>query len=563
MMRKIRKEVALIAAVFLLLCIISLYRQIGMRQSPTELIRPVIIYFTYVLLLAGWWGTVSNRVTQRNMRKFLLAESIFMYLSATIRFIHDVFTYYFTNEIFALSQSAINLARFSGYLHALPIVIIPLLGLYASFGLGKTEEYRFARNRYFLLLPAGLLALLLLTNESHHLLFLPLQDEPQAFLYYHPKAGFYVMMAWAFLLVLLRAFVIYRASREPGVGFHYPRVIPLIFTILLILVNVPYISSAFVVEYELMEQSILLFFLEIMVWESSILVGMVPVNTHYDEVFDRSTISMQIINNDSRLYLKSSGSSELAPGMIQALTENQSTYTPEGMELHMHPIRGGYVIWKNDMSETIAVIDELRSVAERLEHEDELLREELAIKSDEAAVKEQNRIYNQLTDEVGGQLVLLRNLLDEQGQAADKATLFKTICLIGAYIKRRCNLRLVEQSDGIIPNQELDLCYSEILGSLGQIGIEASLTWRTEVTLTPEFAIFTLDIFELLLEHESFELVSIQATFETDALFSVQVRPISDPIRQLPIDDLQRMNKEQYEVDWYMLGDGYRITVRS
>jgi hypothetical protein len=129
---------------------------------------------------------------------------------------------------------------------------------------------------------------------------------------------------------------------------------------------------------------------------------MVPVNTHYEEVFDRSTIAMRITDEDGRTRLKSAGASELSAEMFSLLKRQAAVRTPEGQELHIHAVRGGYAVWQNDVSRTVAAIDELHKTAERMEHEGELLRQELKVRSDETAVKEQNRIYNQLTDEIGG-----------------------------------------------------------------------------------------------------------------------------------------------------------------
>lgn len=220
--------------------------------------------------------------------------------------------------------------------------------------------------------------------------------------------------------------------------------------------------------------------------------------------------------------------------MLETLKRQTTVRTPEGQELHLHAIHGGYAVWQSDVSQTIAFIDALQKSAEKLEHEGELLRQELKIRSDEAAVKEQNRIYNQLTDEIGDQLTLLRNLLEKREWVTDKAVLFKKICLIGTYIKRRCNLRLIEQSDGGISNQELALCYQELAGCLRQMGVAAEACWRGAKTLAPEFAIFTLDVFELLLEHERFEPHSINVTFGSDRDLRSGYVPVAVPPDKRP-----------------------------
>ena len=559
-MQKIRKEVRNLAAAFILLCIISAYWQIGRKLYPADPVRPVVIYFAYVLLLAIWWATIHSRVTQRNMRVFLTAENILMLFGMTVRFVQETFWYSLVEE--AIANNDIFLMRFSGYCTNIAFILIPLFGLYASFGLGKTEEYRFRRCWYALLAPAVMLVALVLTNDLHFFVYRPLQDEAEYFRYFRPDIGFYAFIAWAFLLLFIRIFVLYNKSREAG-GFSFMRLVPLFFTVLLILVNIPYIATSFRWNIELFEQEVSLFFLEILVWESCILIGMIPVNTHYDEVFNRSTIAMQIIEKDGEPYLRSLGAPILSAEMLGMLMKRKTVRMPEGKDMHMQAIHGGYAVWMSDVSQTIAVMEELRQSAEMLEQDVVLLRNELAIRSEEQSVKEKNLIYNRLIDEIAAQLLLLRNLLGRHEWISDKVMLFRQVCLIGAYIKRRCHLRLVEQSDGAITNAELDLCYTELINCLEEMDIDAEVLWHTSERLEPEFAIFTLEVFETLLEYEHFELRSIKMDLERGTAFCVALQFDGNASKQIPVDELQRINRSNYSIKWQSINTGYQIAVRS
>jgi signal transduction histidine kinase len=496
-----------------------------------------------------WWISIQNRVTQRNMRFFLLAEHSIMLFWITVRFLQDGLFYH-----------DVYISRVSGYGAAIPFVLLPLFGLYASFGLGKAEEYRFSRKWYLLLIPAVVIITLMLTNEIHQFVFRRLENETLPNYYYHPNTGIYILYAFAFSLLFVRIFLVYFRSRK----LESPRIsrfLPFLVAVFMLLFNIPYIISSYIISYELIEHAVFLFFMEILIWECCIIVGMTPVNTRYGEVFDRSTVTMQIVNEDGHSYLKSACAPELPVETVEQLRQQKVVRTPDGQEFHIHAIHGGYSIWRNDVSRTVAVIEDLQQSMKQLELDGELLRQELKARSDEAAVREQNRIYNQLSDEVGDQLLLLRNLLSKREWAADKYELFRKICLVGAYIKRRCNLRLVELSDGNIPNNELALCYSELVGCLRQMGVEANVHWNTAEALAPEFAIFTLDMFEFLLEQESFELRSIWAAYETEADFSIWVQPGNATAPGNPGNDLQRVNRDKYSVKWHRSEDGYRVSV--
>jgi len=317
------------------------------------------------------------------------------------------------------------------------------------------------------------------------------------------------------------------------------------------------------VSIELIEYSVFLYFLEAMIWESCIIVGMVPVNTHYQDVFDRSTVAMQIIDEDGRTCTKSVAAPTVSEELFSGLKRQAPVRTPEGQEFNLHVIRGGYAIWVNDISKTLKVIDELQKIAERLEHDGELLRQELKTRSDEASVREQSRIYNQLTEEIGGQLSLLIDLLKNQEEEADKDKLFRKICLIGTYIKRRSNLRLVQQTDGRTPGKDLELCYRELAGTLQQMGVEAEVLWSEAVTFSTEFAVFALDVFEFLLEHESFNLHSVIVNLEADNSISIQIQSGGGSSGLMTAGELQQICKDEYKLSLQVSGNGYQVLVSN
>ena len=63
------------------------------------------------------------------------------------------------------------------------------------------------------------------------------------------------------------------------------------------IIVIPYFINSFVVRFELIELTAKAFFLETMILESFIMIGLVPVNTHYQMVFERSTVGMRIVDS--------------------------------------------------------------------------------------------------------------------------------------------------------------------------------------------------------------------------------------------------------------------------
>ena len=75
------------------------------------------------------------------------------------------------------------------------------------------------------------------------------------------------------------------------------RFIPMLVGIAIPVIVVPYLINSFVVNFEVNELTAKVFFLEAMIWESCIMIGLVPVNTHYRTVFEQSTVGMRIIDS--------------------------------------------------------------------------------------------------------------------------------------------------------------------------------------------------------------------------------------------------------------------------
>ncbi|MGI6028492.1 MAG: hypothetical protein ACOX81_03655 [Candidatus Heteroscillospira sp.] len=476
-----------ISGAFLLLCLVSAYRQISLRLFPGDVLRPYLVYGVYVFLLAGWMRSIAQRVTQPNMRMYLLAEAGIILLWMTVRFIQDTFLF-----------SNILLMRASGYLIVIPAVTVPLTSLYATFGVGRAESYRLPRRWLWLWFPAALLILMAMTDYRHHLFFAVVPGEEQPNLYFHPYIGLWLVYAWAFTMMALRIAILYR---------HKPllyQLIPFAGPILLALYCLPYSLSAFLVSYELIELSAGLSFIEAAFWEAVMFTGLVPVNTQYEEVFDRSTIAMQIVDQEGQPLARSGSAPVLSEKTFHLLRDQGSLVSASGVEMRLHPIDDSYLIWQKDVSELWSVIDQLHHSSQELSQESVLLGQELKMKSEQAAIQEQNRIYDQLTREVGPQLELIQKLLQKKDTASNLEPLFRRICLLGTYVKRRCNLRLIEQTNGTIPPEDLDISFRDMTDCLAEMGIVSEVIRHSGAPLCFDLSLLVFDLFEFLLEYERF-----------------------------------------------------------
>ena len=506
-MGKRKKSVVRLFAATALLFAVSAYRQLSMRYLPEDALRSYLVWAVYMLLLFGWQYTISTKITQKTMRTHLTAQNIVSILYLTVRFIQDAFLY-------------VNIPwmRFTGYFINIAAIFIPLFGLYGSFYLGKADDYRISKKWYLLLIPACLSSVLALTNDLHHFFYYIVPNEPQPNLYFHTYIGTYIVHIWALSMIAYQVYFIYQRNGTTKSDPLYRKLIPFYEPILLFLFSIPYAATAYVVRFELVEYSAGLIFILVLCWQLYILTGLIPVNTQYEEVFRRSTVAMQILSpNDERIAV-SENAAEITPAMLEALKQNQHFSVMEDVIMHLHQIPDGYMVWQTDLSQINQALRELQRLNAELEEEQDLLAQEIRVQSDEASVQARNNIYDCLSSEVAGQLVLLTALLSNESLSTDD---WNCICLIGTYIKRFCNLQLTYQEQQMIPISDLAISLQDMAKCMKNIGIRTSLDFCPISNLGPELILLIMKTLEEILEEADFRLTSVAIQISDTVCFEI------------------------------------------
>ena len=502
-MGKRKKSVVRLFAATALLFAVSAYRQLSMRYLPEDALRSYLVWVVYMLLLFGWQYTISTKITQKTMRSHLTAQNIVSILYLTVRFVQDAFLY-------------VNIPwmRFTGYFINIAAIFIPLFGLYGAFYLGKADDYRISEKWYLLLIPACLLSVLALTNDLHHFFYYIMPEESQPNLYFHPYIGY----IWGLSIISYQVYVIYRRNGTTKSDSLYRKLIPFYEPILLLLFSIPYATTAYVVRFELVEYSAGLIFILVLCWQIYILVGLIPVNTQYEEVFRRSTVAMQILLPSGETIAASENAAEITPAMLEALKQEQRFFATEDITMHLHPVLGGYMVWQTDLSQINHALRELQRLNAKLEEEQDLLAKEIHIQSDEASVQARNDIYDSLSSEVSGQLTLLTELLSKESLSEND---WNRICLIGTYIKRFCNLRLTYQEQQTIPMGDLVISLQDMAKCMKNLGIMTSLDFCPTLNLEPELILLIMKTLEGILEKADFRLSSVVIQISNTVSFEI------------------------------------------
>lgn len=483
----------------LLLAAVSGLRQYYLHRDPGNRVYPYVVHGVYLALLLPWGLAVSRRLSQKSLRLCFYGEFAAMVIWEAVRFL----------QVTVLADR-MYLLRVSGYWMIFPVVMTPLMGFYFSLFLSRGQDYQLPRGWYLLTIGAAALILTNLTNEYHHFLFRTLPGEPEVNLYFHPNWGFLVLAAWIVVLMTARIVIIFEKSRRNR-DYPHLRYFPFIVSLLFVAVTLPNLAASLFPGTELMELSAKLYYLEVLMWESCIMVGMIPVNRQYGQVFERSTAAMQIADFDGR-PLVASGKAPVLSGEVFGILRDQGVYETENhQQLHIHPLRDGAFLWQEDHSQLCRIMEDLQKTAGELEAEGVLLQEEIRTRSEEGRVEARSRIYDTLTAEIQPQLCHLEALLESSG---DNPEVWKQICLLGTFVKRYCNLRLICQETGSIPTEDLRCALEEYLACLRRFGTR--VTWKVaeEIPHSPEFILRVLKALQKLAEQTRLSTLELEVGAE-------------------------------------------------
>ena len=156
--------------------------------------------------------------------------------------------------------------------------------------------------------------------------------------------------------------------------------------------------------------------------------------------------------------------------------------------------------------------------------------EELKTKSEEARLLAKNQIYDELTKDVKDQLWLMKEITKKRDTGKSSVQLLRSLCLLGTYIKRRCNLLLIQKETGAICDDDLLLSFQGMVSAMNMIGIRSELDWHSDKRFSPGFSVCFFDALELLLEYERFSVGEMLISAERGrARFAVTGSTMNSP----------------------------------
>jgi len=486
--RTLSYTINVLLSIFLLL-FANYVRVITMGTSPAMyVISHIVVLMIYLGILVSWGISIYDRIVNREIRRHLIilvALMMFWMLMRTLRL-----------TVFYL---VFPIGQWCWYAYYISMILIPQICLFAAKYIGKPEDYRLSKKWSWMYVPSIILILGILTNDLHQLAFrfhlgyeIGWDDYQRTYLYY-------AAVVWIFSCIAIMIWELIKKCRIPGA--HKTVWLPIAMLGVGVVYSVLYALDSDI--FGFIEMTAALCFTVVAIWESAIKTGLVQSNTHYDELLKFSGLGVAVVDNDYTVYYRSDDALSLTVEQMKE-TENGYVMLDGGIRLSGSDIRGGHTLWQEDLSELLDVLDELKELRTELEGSNAVSMQNYRMDKQIRALAEKNRLHDELHKQTARQIDLLDvwlKKLSKTNGPKEKKDLLRRVVVVGAYLKRRNNLILVNEQDGIIKEAELNLSIKEMMKNLQLAGVNCASSVQFEKDLPADVAMKLFDFYEYVVEN--------------------------------------------------------------
>ena len=475
----------------------------------------------YVFLFSVWCYSLWLRIVQTQVRRYLLAISVLMVLWILLRSIK-----------FSIENT--DAERRLWYFYYFPMLFIPMLSVFVSRSLGKGEDFRLPRWSKLLYFPTLLLLLLVLTNDLHQQVF----SFPSGVLSdraYRYEGGYFLVLGWEALCAGFAFLSMVKNCRIPrSRRIRWLPLVPFALSLAYVYAYVQKIHWVWVLAGDMTVAQCLIF---ASILECCIQCGLIQSNLGYDELFEATSLPVQITDRAFRSQYVSVAMQGALPQSELRQMQQDAVHLGNDTLLKRHRLRRGWVFWKEDISALHQIRKELELTRDELRDTGDVLAAENAQRARWLKLTEENRLYDMMEAQTARQIAMLRDLLSElqKTEDPDRARhLLGQVIIIGTYIKRRSNLIFVGVQRGAISAQELRLCLNESSENISVYGADCKAIVKGEDQLTVEQATQAYDLFEAVVETELESLRALLISIEVGKRVEVAISvSAAEPLRRL------------------------------
>ena len=449
----------------------------------------------YLLLFVLWGYSLDQRIIQKSVLHCLRLMDVLMLIWLTLRTLkYEVVT-------------DMTVARYLWYLYYLPIIFIPLLGVYIAIFLGKSENYQLSKKSWLLSLIPAALFLTVITNDLHQQVFVfesGIPGVPDNKVVFH-RPVYFVILVWIVGCVCFSIVQLLKKNRLPSIGKR--RMMPFVLSCVMLLYGVLYLLGFQVVRDVFGDMNVMFCLFYAAIYESCIHCRMIQSNTGYVELYEATTLASCIADQNGHILLRSrtAGENMVCP------QEGESIVCPDGMRISAAPVKDGFVIWGDNVQHLAELRARLDENKRKKENNKKKLKDAYLVQKQLYELTEKNHIYDELEEKHKKQTERIKELLEQCRNAKPPKMRehMKEILLLGNYIKRSANLYFLSQEYEKLPQQELRLTIDELVRAMNSCEVECGVVYLTTKPIASKEVERLFELLKTIMEMTISELHSL------------------------------------------------------
>ena len=387
----------------------------------------------YLGMYCAWVIYLNKHVVQKKVRQCLTVIGCLM-----------VFWFFLRTVKYHIFQDPLS-THICWYLYYFPMILIPTLGLNASFLL-EEEHDKVKKRSIFLLFSAMLLIISVFTNDLHQQVFHFYLNPPYSDKNYSYGFLFFVIQGWIIFCLIAMDIILVRKSRIAGKKRFWLPVIP---GIILLAWNIANILRVPIINTIAGDLTAICCLCIAAIFQSCILCGLIPTNSRYFELFQSNgSLDAEITDNTFHRYYYSGNFPKLTEELRECVIAN-SSIQENGVLIKHIPVKGGHLFWTEDISVLLDQYQDIEEQQEELTERNQLLQMTYQKEAARKKLEEQNRLLNMIQDQTYKQYELLSSYMKKLEQTESREEydmLLSKIVVVGTYLKRRKNLVLTRYS---------------------------------------------------------------------------------------------------------------------
>ena len=416
------------------------------------------------------------------------------------------------------------LARACWYAYYIPLLCLPLVTLYISTVIDKSSEQAYPPKWFYLYAAlCPLLIVLVFTNDFHQLVFTfdAKGNWGDDYLY---NSAYYIIFVYCLLSFLGAIILLMIKSRKSPNRFAF--LLPLIAAVLLIFYNIGYMRGVSLARDT--NYSVAFCFLVLLFSEAVLQAGLIPINTHYKQLFTASPLQMQLLNEAGKTALIANDSDILTEAQRKIILDKADVILKKDKNtlLHSCKISGGTIVWQEDITKLNALLDEIAASVQKLQAANVLLQQEYEIGRKKTSAEIKVNLLTMLEEDLSEKNRLLAKAVKDLPDNRDGwEHPLAHITLLLCYIKRHSNLFFLSQEGREISGIELTVYLDELSEFASYAGVHALVRCEDIKSLPIRTAALYYDCYFTMLSWAVEESSStlIGRLYETDELISFTI----------------------------------------